>query len=222
MFKRRTPKGYIESIGHFFYPRGGWARAGRYVIHRLRRLPDPAHKISRGIAIGVLVSFTPFFGMHFVVAAFLAYLIGGNIIASLLSTFFGNPITFPVIATASVELGSWILGKPHIPLPEVVSGFSYASLELWTNLGAIFTADVVRWSSLSGFMSNVFLPYLVGGLILGFLCGILAYFLANPIIASYQRGRISKIKQRFERRRRAIEAAKLKKAVEAAQARDQD
>jgi hypothetical protein len=43
--------------------RGRKRRAGpgprSYVMHRLRRLPDPPHKIARGIAAGVFVSFTP-------------------------------------------------------------------------------------------------------------------------------------------------------------------
>ena len=65
VFKRRTPKTFGRAFIETFYPRGGWGRAVRYVVHRLRRLPDPAYKISRGIAAGVFTSFTPFFGFHF-------------------------------------------------------------------------------------------------------------------------------------------------------------
>ena len=53
MFKRRNPRSYASAIGRALYPRGGWRRATRYIGYRLRRLPDPAHKISRGIACGV-------------------------------------------------------------------------------------------------------------------------------------------------------------------------
>jgi hypothetical protein len=65
VFKRRTPRSYVQIVGEAFYPRGGWTRAAWYVAHRLRRLPDPAHRISRGIFAGVFVSFTPFYGLHF-------------------------------------------------------------------------------------------------------------------------------------------------------------
>lgn len=216
VFKRRTPKGYWASFVEFFYPRGGWTRAGYYVAYRLRRLPDPAHKISRGIAAGVFVSFTPFFGGHFLVAALLAHLMRGNILASLLATFFGNPLTFPLIATASVELGTWILGRPPIPLSDVLSGFSYASYEVWLNFLAAFTDAEAQWSNLAGFYQDVFLPYLVGGIGPGVVMGVLAYFLANPIIASYQKGRINRLKRRFENRRRLLEAARARMAAEAA------
>jgi uncharacterized protein (DUF2062 family) len=218
VFKRRTPKGYWESFVEFFYPRGGWRRALRYVAYRLRRLPDPAHKISRGIAAGVFVSFTPLFGMHFFLAAFLAWMMRGNVLASLLATFFGNPLTFPLIAAVSVETGNWILGRPPIPLTDVVGAFTFASLEIWANIVAIFTPAQVAWGNLAEFMNAVFLPYLIGGIVPGIVMALAAYLLANPVIASYQRGRIKRLKLRFEKRRRAIEAARAAKAEKAAEA----
>ena len=66
VFKRRNPRTWLRTVAEVFYPRGGWRRAVSYVIHRLRRLPDPPHKIARGVAAGVFVCFTPFFGFHFV------------------------------------------------------------------------------------------------------------------------------------------------------------
>lgn len=215
VFKRRNPRSYLQVMAEFFYPRGGWWRATVYVVHRLRRLPDPAHRISRGIAAGVFVSFTPFFGFHFVLAAVIAWLMRGNILASLLATFFGNPLTFPVIATVSVEFGAWMLGRPPIPLPRVVGAFSHATLELWSNLAAIFTVEATHWGRMSNFFIDIFLPYLVGGLIPGVIAGLAAYYVANPVIASYQRGRIHRLKERFERRRRAAEAAKAAARAEA-------
>ena len=41
------------------------------------------------------------------------------------------------------------------------------------------------------------------------------YFMANPIIASYQRGRIKKLKERFEARRKTIEEAQRAAAARA-------
>ncbi|MEM9975678.1 MAG: DUF2062 domain-containing protein, partial [Pseudomonadota bacterium] len=197
VFKRRTPKSYARSFVEFFYPRGGWGRASRYVVHRLRRLPDPAHKISRGIASGVFASFTPFYGLHFFTAALVAWMIRGNILASLLATFFGNPITFPLIAAISVEIGTVILGRPHVPPQDILIGFSLASIELWGNFAAIFTAAEAEWTYLWRFFNRIFLPYLVGGIAPGIVAGVAVYYMANPIIASYQRGRIKKMKERF-------------------------
>jgi uncharacterized protein (DUF2062 family) len=211
VFKRRTPLSTLRKTAEFFYPRGGWARASWYIAYRLRRLPDPAHKISRGIAAGVFVSFTPLFGLHFLAAAGLAWILRGNILAALLGTFFGNPLTFPVIATISVELGSRMLGHSSgVPLPSVITSFSYASLELWTNLKAVFTSAEVEWNQMHGFFSQVFLPYLVGGIVPGVLAAVASYMASRPLITAYQKARIKRLKKNFAKRRAMAEAAKLK------------
>lgn len=211
VFKRRTPRSWLRFIAEGFWPRGGWGRATRYVAHRLRRLPDPAHKISRGIAAGVFLSFTPFFGFHFMMSAGLAMLVRGNVLAALLATFVGNPVTFPFIASISMEIGTWILGTPHVPLPGVLAAFSNASVELWRNFTAVFTPETMHWGRLSAFFEVVFLPYLVGGILPGLAAGLAAYFLSHPVIIAYQKTRIKRQKARFEKRR-ARQAARAAKA----------
>ena len=123
----------------------------------------PRDKIGRGIACGVFVCFTPFYGLHFLLSAGLAWIVRGNLLAALIGTFVSNPVTFPIIATISVELGSWMLGQHAVPLHHIVSSFSYASVEAWSNFAAIFTAEEMRWGRLSTFFATVFWPYLVGG-----------------------------------------------------------
>ncbi len=216
VFKRRTPRSWFQFIAEGFWPRGGWGRATRYVMHRLRRLPDPAHKISRGIAAGVFTSFTPFFGFHFLLSVGLAYLMRGNILAALLATFVGNPITFPFIASVAMEIGSTLLGTPDLPLPAVIQSFSNASVELWRNFTAIFTPETMHWGRFSAFVKAVLVPYLVGGLIPGLIAATAAYFLSNPLIVAYQKARIKRQKARYDKRM-AKEAARATKAADPAE-----
>ena len=214
VFKRRKPRTYVEIVSETFYPRGGWRRALQYVSLRLRRLPDPAHKISRGIAAGVFTSFSPLFGLHFLVSAGLAILLRGNILAALLATFVGNPLTFPLIAAVSMETGTWLLGQPGLHLPLVLSSFTDAWLDLWRNLLAIFTEDRANWRGLGVFWNRVFLPYLVGGIIPGLVAGIASYFLANPIIAAYQKARVARLKKRFAKKRERVMSRRLSSPAE--------
>ena len=208
VFKRRDPRSWPQAIGQFIYPRGGWNRAFYYIIHRLRRLPDPPHRIARGVAAGVFVCFTPMFGFHFVLAAMLAYVMQANLLAALLATFFGNPITFPIIAAVSLELGQRMLGMPgDVFLPQVFAEFSRASVEAWHNFTAIFTDDVTRWNRLQEFFWRVFWPYTVGGLIPGVITGVSVYMLTLPAVTAYQKRRVKKLKERFEKRRHALEKA---------------
>jgi len=198
---KRNPRSYARLVLEFFYPRGGWYRAAQYVIHRIRRLPDPAHRISRGIAAGVFVCFTPLFGLHFVTAALIAWVIRGNILAALLATFVGNPLTFPLIAELSLGLGSRLLGLPiDMHLPQVIEAFGQASSELWSNLLAIFTSETTNWDGLFRFWRRVMLPYLVGGLVPGTAAALVAYFLTTPVITAYQKARIKRLRKRYEKR----------------------
>jgi uncharacterized protein (DUF2062 family) len=214
VFKRRKQRSYARAFGEGLYPRGGWKRAVSYVLHRLRRLPDPPHKISRGIAAGIFMCFTPFFGLHIILAMVLAWVMQGNILAAVLATFFGNPITLPIIATFAVELGSWMLGQPGgLPLPEIAREFSEASVELWANFTAIFTDDVVHWGRLDRFYLHVFKPYFVGGMVPGVFAGLLAYVLSRPVIAAYQKARMKRLKKKYKKRRDA-EAAEADAAAQ--------
>ncbi len=221
VFKRRKPKTYYEAVTESFYPRGGWRRAVWYILYRVRRLPDPAHKIARGIAAGVFTCFTPFFGLHFVLAAGLAWLIRGNVMAALLATFVGNPITFPFIAAVSMEVGAWILDRPPLPLPLVVSAFSDAALELWRNIMAIFTSAPTRWGSLSGFFDRFFLTYLVGGIVPGFVTAVAFYFLSNPVLHAYQKARVARMKRKFAKKREKIEKRRSQISESTIASRDQ-
>ncbi|SFO82889.1 DUF2062 domain-containing protein [Tranquillimonas alkanivorans] len=208
MFKRRTPRSYFQVVTDFVYPRGGWTRAARYVGHRLHRLPDPAYKISRGIACGVFVCFTPFFGLHFLMSAALAWLIRGNVVAALLATFFGNPLTFPFIAGISVELGQFMLGYDEpLPLPRIFGAFSNASVEMWQNVHAIFTPEPTHWERLGDFVVQVLLPYTVGGLIPGLIAAGISYAASRPLIGAYQKARIHRMKKNFAKRRVKADAA---------------
>ncbi len=212
IFKRRDTRNWLQVFGQFLYPKGGWRRAAHYVLHRLRRLPDAPHRIARGVAVGVFVCFTPLFGFHFLLAAALAFLIQGNIVAALLATFIGNPLTFPIIAAFCLELGEWILGMSvEVPLNQVFGGFGRATVELWRNCFALFTDEVAQWSQLHGFFQDVFLPYVVGGVGPGIVAGTAAYLLTVPAVGAYQKRRVKKLKERFKKRqstlRRAEQAA---------------
>ena len=204
VFKRRDQLTWLQWIGNALYPKGGWSRAASYVVHRLRRLPDPPHKIARGVAAGVFVCFTPFFGFHFLLAAILAFVMQGNILAALLATFFGNPLTFPFIAAISLEVGTWMLGLGgHMPLQEVFAAFSQASIELWRNITALFTDEVAHWDRLREFFWRVFFPYGVGGIIPGIVAGVVGYMLALPAVSAYQKRRVKRLQKRVEKRRAA-------------------
>jgi uncharacterized protein (DUF2062 family) len=109
LFRRRQPESGSERLRVWLWPRVSWRRSVHYYVKRVLRLSGTPHAIALGVAVGVAVSFTPLLGFHFVVAAALAWLLGGNIFASALGTLFGNPITFPFMWAATYEVGHFLL-----------------------------------------------------------------------------------------------------------------
>ena len=214
VFKRRKRRSWARATVETFWPRGGWGRAAQYVKHRLRRLPDSPHRIARGIWSGVFISFTPLYGLHFLVSAGFAWLIRGNVVAALLATFFGNPITFPIIAAVSLRLGNWMLYGEFSAAGEGRLGekFSGAFEDLWHNAKAIFTPEVAHWGGLADFYRDVFLPYTVGGIIPGLITATVIYSLSLPVITAYQNRRRGRIQAKLAEIAQARAAAQAQKA----------
>jgi uncharacterized protein (DUF2062 family) len=201
VFKRRNRRPIGTMIAELFYPRGGWGRAFSYIRLRLSRLPDKPHRIARGIAAGVFASFTPLFGFHFITAAAVAFVIRGNVIAALLATFFGNPLTFPIIMAVSVDLGNWMLGQPNdMQLPQIVGALGRASTELWGNVASIYTGEARHWDGLTRFWHRVFIPYFVGGIIPGIIVATIMHYLSLPVIIAFQKRRSKKLRDQLEKR----------------------
>jgi uncharacterized protein (DUF2062 family) len=180
IFKRRDKPPFWERLREIVYPRKGLWRGLGYIRKRLHRLPDSPHRIALGFACGAAASFTPFFGFHIVIAAAVAWLLRGNVLAAAFGTMVGNPITFPFIAAFSLETGWRILGtvKRHSE-----SDFS------------------VGW--LLDNIELIFLPYLVGGILPGLLCAVVCYWFIGPIVEAYQKRRRRRLAERAERWRAA-------------------
>lgn len=151
-----------------------------------------------------MITFTPFFGLHFVFAALLGWIMRGNLLAAMLATFLGNPLTFPLIGTINLQLGTWVLdrslpdGKQH----RIVDSFVGALGDLWYNFLAIFTSGTADWIHLSEFYHDVFVPYLVGGIIPGIVLAVISYYVFLPILIAYQNRRKGLLKARLDKIRR--------------------
>lgn len=212
VFKRRDRRPIWKVAADFFWPKGGWGRAAQYVKHRVQRLPDKPERIARGIAAGVFTVFTPFYGFHFLTAAICAKLIRGNIIAALLATFVGNPLTYVPIAAISLETGHFLLGDRKHMTPEMhesIGGrFADAYSALHHNFIAIFTDDTMNWYWLAKFYHEVFLPYMIGGIIPGIVFGAIGFYISLPVIRAYQQRRKGALQERLK----GIKAAKATKA----------
>lgn len=216
VFRRRDKQPWGPWLREWVYPRNGWTRAFNYIMHRVKRLPDTPHKIALGFAIGAAMSFSPFFGFHIIFAAMLAFAVRGNVLASVIGTFFGNPLTFPFIGVISYRLGLYLLGLDQTDTAwhTLSHGFGEALQTLRDNLMALFTPKSVSWQGFDEFFHTVFMPYLVGGAIPAFIVGALTYFVTKPLIKAYQKRRKGRLVAKWNEIRAKALAKEAKEAEE--------
>lgn len=209
VFKRRDRPPFLDRARDFVYPRGGWGRALEYISHRVRRIPDTPHRIALGFACGVFASFSPLFGLHFLYAGLLAWLVRGNILAALIGTFVGNPLTFPLIASLSMTLGRSILGFGGTgrDVGRISEAFEQAGEGLWQVVLSLFGYGAPEWHKLDAIFTDVLWPYQVGGLLPGLAASALSYYLTRPLIAAYQTARSARLAARARARAEARNAA---------------
>ena len=204
MFKRRERRSIFRFFYEVIFSLKGISRAIEYVGIRLKRIPDTPHKISLGMSCGIFASFTPLFGLHFLIAGLLSYVLRANVLASLIGTFIGNPLTFPIITVFNLKLGEWILGSNEYSSGDggkIFEGFLDFIFLIYKSLfteGSIGENSVPRMNE---FLYGVFIPYSLGGLILGILIAIISYFLLRPLVSTYQK------------KRDALKARRLKKKL---------
>ncbi len=180
MFRARRAPNLLSRLFRVVWPRKGWSRGVAYLGHRVGRLPGTPSKIAAGFACGAAISFTPFIGFHFVLAAFSSWLLGGNLLASAIGTVVGNPWTFPIIWISSYRLGCWFLGQNSVTeLPQELT-MTY----IVDNPGAVL------------------LPMAMGGIPMAVVAWVVSYWLVRRAVDRYQKMRIARRRRRFLRRRR--------------------
>ena len=203
MFKRRERRSIFRFFYEVIFSFKGISRAIEYISIRLKRIPDTPHKISLGMSCGIFASFTPLFGLHFLIAGLLSYLLRANVLASLIGTFVGNPITFPIITVFNLKLGEWILGSSEYSsgdggkIFEGFLDFIFLIYKSFFTEGSIGENNVPRMNE---FLNGVFIPYSLGGLILGIFIAVISYFLLRPLVATYQKKRSALKAKRFKKK----------------------
>ena len=207
VFKRRDPRTLWRRMVAFVLPKRGYTRGWKYIGRRVQRIRDTPEKIALGFACGALASFTPLFGCHFFVAAFLAWALRANVVAGLFGTIVGNPLSFPFIATASLGLGRWLTGghTAAVDGEGIISAFADAGGLLWDAMLqgiGIAVENPISWAvtkaRFADFWDHVMFPYFVGGMVVGMIVAVVSYFVLRPAIAAYQKRRREKLASRKE------------------------
>lgn len=123
--------------------------------------------------LGVFLGFSPFLGLHIVIALIVILLFKVNRLAILAGVFCNNPWTVAPAVTLGTALGFRILGTRG-SLPE----FSHERL---------FSAAFLR--ELIGDIEHLLLPFFVGNMVLAAALGLAGYLFARFLLIRYRRRR---------------------------------
>ena len=98
-------KRLIISIFNFIKIFFAFSRTKKYISLSIKRIKGTPQALSLGLATGIAISFTPFIGLHALLAIFISWVIGGSMAAALIGTLFGNPWTFPFFFYLDYKIG---------------------------------------------------------------------------------------------------------------------
>ncbi|MBB5571975.1 hypothetical protein GGD50_000551 [Rhizobium paranaense] len=147
------------------------------------RLAASPHSVAAGFAAGIVVSWTPFIGVHVIMAIIIAYVIGGNVIAAALGCLAaGNPITYPFIWGLTWEIGHLILARD--------SGQS----------GGIDLPALWHKGDLLQLWDPILKPMLIGGIPPAIVSGVVVYALTYYGVKSFKTRRKARLMERARER----------------------
>jgi uncharacterized protein (DUF2062 family) len=151
----------------------------RSYFRRLLAIDDPPERTALAFSIGVFIAFSPFLGLHTVLATLIAFIFRFNKIAIYTGTFINNPfLTLVPIIVGSYAIGALILGRPLRIPQEGVDLLKDPHLFSRTYYHRIFVQS-----------RYIVEAFAVGGMILSVVCSLVAYPLTLRALRLYRQRR---------------------------------
>ncbi len=202
ILKRRKPQRLSKKFQEALWPSQGWQRTFHYYRHRIFRTGDSTYKITAGLATGAAVSWTPFFGTHFIQAIFFSWLIRASMLAGFIGTAWGNPWTFAFMFWIGYQLGVQICGlfglSEFVAIPETFN-LEHFIAHPWEFFSYLWQHPV-----------KLLLPITIGGYLCGLLFWPVAYaLLYYPVRSARTAYRLQRIKRRKKKLEKLQQQARL-------------
>ena len=137
----------------------------RKAFRRLLAIDDPPERTALAFSIGVFIAFSPFLGLHTILATLIAFIFRFNKVAIYTGTFLNNPpLTLVPIIIASYAVGALFMGRP-MRIPD-------EGVELLKS-PHLLTGDYYRRLFVQSL--DILEPFALGGMILSVVCSLIAY-----------------------------------------------
>ena len=199
MFRRRKPLSALKQLRAVIWPERGFRRLFSYLFQRIIRLPGTPASIASGFASGIAASFTPFLGLHFILAGALAMLFRGNVLASAIGTFFGNPWTFILIWLADYEVGLGIIRAFGFGADLHVLSIDELVAIMANIIRFLSFTGNISWANLSRDIEQVFMPLLIGGTVLGAIAWVASFLITIWAVKGWRLHRTKRLLKALQR-----------------------
>ena len=137
----------------------------RAAFRRLLAIDDPPERTALAFSIGIFIAFSPFLGLHTIMATVVAFAFRFNKVAIYTGTFINNPfLTLVPIIIVSYAIGAFFLGRP-LGIPD-------EGIELLQD-PHLFSRDYYHRLLAQGW--SIVWPFAVGATLLSVVCSISAY-----------------------------------------------
>jgi uncharacterized protein (DUF2062 family) len=157
-----------------------------FVKFRILHVDDTPQRIARGIAVGLWVAFTPFLGLHMILALVLAALLRANKALAVLGVWISNPFTLLPIHGSAYLVGRPLVGRfHHASVPPGQIGDLLGRL---FSFGNILTClhSAAFWKEIVKVFGKIGLEVTIGGFVLGTLFAIVGYFVTYRIVTNHR------------------------------------
>lgn len=143
------------------------SRLAVYYYLRFIRLRGEPHELALGMAFGVFSGMLPIIPLQMALAVALALAFKGSKITAVIGTWVSNPANWLPIYYLNYKFGAAILG-----LARDHRGFKALMQSIHSSEG---TMEVL--TSITNASGTMILAFMIGGLIMGVVCGVPSYFI---------------------------------------------
>ncbi len=162
-----------------------WGRLRKRATAVLHLDEEPS-RLAVGMAAGVFIGVTPFYGLHTFLALLVAWAFGLNKAATITGTWLNLPWFAPFVYAFCLRLGEAVISGDW-------SGFSLASVHgLAQSVGGLLQASPwetagTLWEAIWGMLFHASVPLFVGTTIVGLVLAVAAYFITLEAVRDVRR-----------------------------------
>ena len=157
-----------------------------FVKFRILHVDDTPQRIALGVAVGLWIGFTPFLGLHMILALAIAALLRANKALAVLFVWVSNPFTLLPIYGPAYLTGRFLMGRFH---PSHLQPGQVGDL-----LGKIFSLNNMLtrlttpafWKEVAVVFGKIGMELTLGGFVLGTLFAIVGYFVTYWIVTNHR------------------------------------